>query len=288
MTGHRMTPAAIEDCVQRARHPGVPEAGRHAAFEELTRLFEGMAFASAHRWLGDMEEAQEVAQDALLAAWMKLDQLRAPAAFGGWLKKLVATECHRRLRKRPTLTALPENLSTEEWMDRPDPDWSLARALEALSRDERYVTVLFYVHGFRIEEIAALAGTPAATIGKRLYTARLKIRRALPGSVRAAVLRRMPTERPGPEALGGYVGLYRFEKRPDLLVEIRRSPRGDSLVGSAHGQRSLLVPIGADVLATRSFDGEGHFQRDERGRITQFVYYEFGARLGVAKKLIEV
>src|SRR5215475_10992284 len=196
-----MTPAAIAECVERARDPGAPEARRHAAFEELARLFERMAFASAHRRLRDVDEARDVAQDALLAAWLKLDQLRAPAAFGGWLKRLVATECSRRLRKGRVFTPLPEHLPTEQMVVHREPDWSFAHALEALTPRERQVMDLFYVHGFRLEEIAAPTGAPAATIGKRLYTARLKIRRTLPRSVRAAVLRRMPAGRFGSEAL---------------------------------------------------------------------------------------
>lgn len=80
-----------------------------------------------------------------------------------------------------------------------------------------------------------------------------------------------------------YVGTYRFERRPDLVVSITRE--GDSLVSSAAGQRNVLVRVGRESLATTHYDGEGRFQRDRRGRITHFIYYEFGRRLGIARKV---
>lgn len=281
-----MMSAAIADCVERARDSSASALWRHAAFEELVRSFEAMAFSSALRLLHDADEARDVTQEAFLAAWLKLDQLRAPAAFGVWLKRLVSTGCHRRLRKHPIAIGLHEAYTIPEESDRRDMDWPLARALMALTEAERRAMVLFYVYGCRIDEIAVMVGAPPATIGKRLYTARLKVRRTVPLAVRADVLRsRTPRRRLGPGVLEDYVGVYRFERRPELVVEIRRAPHGDFLVSRGNGQRHVLFPIGDDTLVTQSFDGEGRFQRDERGRVTHFIYYEFGARLGLARKI---
>lgn len=281
-----MTAVAIAGCVERARDASAPAARRHEAFEELVRAFEAMALASADRLLHDPEAASDAVQDAFLAAWLNLDQLRAPAAFGGWLKRLVGTECQRRLRARRFLGASDERGMVPETLDRPGPDWPLDRALAALTEAERHALVLFHLYGCSLDEIAAGVGAPRATIGKRLYAARLKIRRTLPSSVRASVLRmRAHRPQPGPDALAEYVGVYRFETRPELLVEIRRSRRGDALISRSRGQENRLIFVGDDTLATRCYDGEGRFQRDGRGRVTRFVYYEFGARLGVARRI---
>lgn len=279
-----MTPAHVADHVERARDTGAPAAQRHEAFEELSRSFEAMAFATAVRLLRDADEARDANQDAFLAAWLRLDQLRAPAAFGGWLKRLVFTECRRRLRQRP-IPRLDDGAVPTATTPGLDTNWPLARALAALTEPERQAILLFYVQGCRLQEIAAIEGVSPAVIGKRLYAARLKVRRTLPLSVRASVLR-IGIRRPGSGNLAEYVGVYRFEKRPDLVVEIRRSQSSDLLISHSRGQRHLLHCIGDDTLATRSFDGEGRFQRDKDGRITGFVYYELGARLGVAKKNI--
>jgi hypothetical protein len=83
--------------------------------------------------------------------------------------------------------------------------------------------------------------------------------------------------------LDEYVGVYRFETRPDLTVTITRE--GSSLVSDAGGQRHTLIAVGPQSLLTRHFDGEGRFRRNRRGEVTEFVYYEFGRRMGVARRV---
>jgi hypothetical protein len=80
-----------------------------------------------------------------------------------------------------------------------------------------------------------------------------------------------------------FVGEYRFPTRPDRRVIVRRE--GHILAGYAGGQRNVLVSRGQDTLAPTEYDGEARFQRNRLGRVTRFVYYEFGRRLGVAHKV---
>jgi hypothetical protein len=79
-------------------------------------------------------------------------------------------------------------------------------------------------------------------------------------------------------------GEYRFPSRPDRPVRIRRE--GDRLVSYASGQRHVLASCRNDALVPIEFDGEGRFRRDARGRVTELIYYEFGKRLGVARKVV--
>src|SRR5687768_16308690 len=90
----------IADQVRLARDTAAPEAERHRAFAELVRRFEDLAFGCAYSRLRDAALAEDAAQDAFLVAWQRLDQLREPAAFAGWIRRLVLTQCHRRLRAR--------------------------------------------------------------------------------------------------------------------------------------------------------------------------------------------
>jgi hypothetical protein len=75
-------------------------------------------------------------------------------------------------------------------------------------------------------------------------------------------------------------GTYRFPERPDHPVVLRRE-RG-MLLAHAGGQTNVLTSRRTDRVTATEFDGEACFQRDRQGRITGFVYYEFGQRLGVA------
>jgi len=105
--------------------------------------------------------------------------------------------------------------------------------------------------------------------------------------VRADFVRLVPSkqfvEQVSRGLLDEYVGQYRFDRRPDLKVSITRE--GDCLVSEAAGQRHLLVSVGKQSLLTVNYDGEGRFMRDRRGNVTHFVYYEFGKRIGIARKL---
>ena len=79
------------------------------------------------------------------------------------------------------------------------------------------------------------------------------------------------------------VGEYRFDERPAHRVVVRRE--GDVLASYAGGQRNVLTSSSPDTIAPAEYDGEARIRRSRGGRISHFIYYESGRRLGVARKL---
>jgi RNA polymerase sigma-70 factor (ECF subfamily) len=73
----------ISDLVQRAN------AGDQAAFAELVRRFQAMAYGYAYSILGDFPLAEDAAQCAFVEAYHKLGDLCEPAAFAGWFRRIV-------------------------------------------------------------------------------------------------------------------------------------------------------------------------------------------------------
>jgi RNA polymerase sigma-70 factor, ECF subfamily len=258
----------IAELVESARDDSLPLDEQHAAFAELVRRFEEAAFAWALQRTHDPEEARDVCQEAFLAAWVKLRQLREPAAFAGWLRRIIARLAVRQQSCRAA-TPLAATSHSGDFIQ------------PLLERE----VVLHYYLGYTLDEIAKILDVPRGTVGKRLHTARIKIRRALPRSVRAQFQRppRNFVQQVREGLFDEYTGTYRFVKRPELTVTIARD--GDQLVSESNGQRSVLASLRENALVAAAFDAEGRFERDRRGRIVQFVYYEFGKRLGVAKKL---
>ena len=274
--------------VQRARDPHLSLHEQHAAFGEVVRASQHVVFGLALASLRDVEDAKDAAQDAFATAWHRLRQLREPSKLVPWLKTIVATACARRRRKRAEVRDQLALDAAVEPGDRPsDYQSTIAAALRRLSDGERDVTVLFYFLGYTMPQIARLLRLKPGTVGKRLHSARLRIRRGLPRSVRADFVRLAPSrdflERVSRGLLDEYVGEYRFDERPDLVVSISR--QGDTLISDANGQRHALVSLGEESLLTIHYDGEGHFRRNRRGEVTHFVYYEFGRRMGVARKM---
>ena len=74
------------------------QAGDELAFAELVRSHQDRAVAYATAILGDYHLAEDAAQEAFVDAYRQLRSLRAPEAFGGWLRTIVFKHCDRLTR----------------------------------------------------------------------------------------------------------------------------------------------------------------------------------------------
>jgi RNA polymerase sigma factor (sigma-70 family) len=274
-------------------------AEKQAAFCELVRMFQDMAYAFAYAVLGDFYLAEDAAQEAFITAWQKLSQLHQPEAFAGWFRRIVLTECHR-LTRGKRLPTVPLDVDAQISSGQIDPQTILERAeltravftaVKKLPAKERMVITLFYVREYSQRDISAFLAVPLTTIAKRLYSAKARLRGMVMDEFKNDLTAHRPSrdERFAVKVKAGiydeYVGQYRFELRPELIVTIRRE--GDRLLGDAAGQENELFAEGdaESELLTREFDGAGKFVRDEEGRISHFIYYEFGRELGLARKI---
>ena len=174
----------IDSIVVRAADPDTPAAARREAFGELVIRFQDMAFGCAFAVLGDVYLAQDTAQEAFVVAWQKLAQLREPAAFPGWFKRIVLTQCNRLTRCR-RLQVVPLDDSADASTTDPGPHFSAERddllakvmqAINALPENERLVTTLFYVNGYTQADIGEFLEVPVSTVNKRLYSARQRLK----------------------------------------------------------------------------------------------------------------
>jgi len=285
--------------VIRATDSDAALADRHEAFCELVRIFQDMAYACAYAVLGDFYLAEDAAQEAFISAWQKLSQLRQPEAFPGWFRRIVLTECNRLTRgKRPRTMSLDEgaNLHTsladpQTAIERDELTKAVFMAIKKLSLNERMVVVLFYVKEYSQNEISAFLDLPLTTVAKRLYSAKVRLRAMIIDGFKNDLTAHRPSrnrsfaEKVKAGIYDEYVGQYRFELRPELIVAIKRE--GDRLLSEGGGQRNELFAADdtESELLTREFDGKGEFVRNKQGRISHLIYYEFGREMGRAKKL---
>ncbi len=273
--------------VEQARNLDSPLQEQHLAFTQLVEESQHLVFGLALTLLRDIDDAKDATQEAYATAWLRLRQLRDPSAFPTWVKTIVAKQCARRRRPR---TRRPEDVELPYPVE---PDTSgvdyqslIVPALATLPDGERDITVLFYFLRYSQPEIARMLRLRPGTVAKRLHSARLRLRRQLPPSVRRDFVRVTPSTAFTTKVRLGiydeYVGEYYFADRPDVPLLITRE--GDTLVSTSNGQRHVLAALGDASLVTAHYDGEGRFGRSRRGEITHFTYYEFGRRLGVAWK----
>ena len=154
---------------------------RELAFAEVVQRFADMAFATAYAITGDFHLAEDAAQEAFVNAWRHLGDLREPAAFPGWFRRIVQTQAHL-LRRRQRVPAPPEDASAGATegpaarAERRDLQERVHRAISALPEAQRTAIALYYVGGHSVAEIAGFLGVPASTVKNRLHSARQRLR----------------------------------------------------------------------------------------------------------------
>jgi RNA polymerase sigma-70 factor (ECF subfamily) len=160
------------------------QRGDEEAFASLCVAVGDRLHAVAHRILRDTDLAEDATQQALLAIWRDLPQLRDPARFDAWSYRLLVRACYaegRRTRRwAPNLHSLPESQLTSAAADGPVVDRDqLERGFRRLSIEHRTVVVLHHYLDLPVDEIADTLGLPVGTVRSRLFHAMRGLRAAL-------------------------------------------------------------------------------------------------------------
>ncbi len=156
--------------------------GHAWAFEALFRRHGRMALGLAHRLLaGSGIDPDDLVQDSFVTAYSKLDTLREPEAFGGWLGSIVVRTASKRLRRHRLRVRF--GLARSEPVDldlvisgaaSPDVVVLLEQTygiLDRLRPDERIAFLLRRVEGLTVAEIAERMDLSLSTVKRRLGAA---------------------------------------------------------------------------------------------------------------------
>lgn len=161
------------------------QKGNESAFAAVIERFKNMAYGYAVSIIGDFHWAEDAAQEAFIEAWTCLPQLRAPEAFSSWFKKIVFKHCERFLRRKAHFSVNLETAVSIPSRELDDPAFStlyeetkskVIQAINRLPQAKRSVVTLFYLGGYKQEEIAHFLNVPVGTIKSRLYSARKALR----------------------------------------------------------------------------------------------------------------
>ena len=131
---------------------------------------------------GNRDEADDLAQDALVTAYLACSGFRDGGKFRSWLFKIAHNTflSHRRSQQPPTISidavpieALPQRGSGEGASS------DLYLALATLPPKERSAITLFYLNGYSIKEIAAITEASQDAVKQQLSRGRDKLRAIL-------------------------------------------------------------------------------------------------------------
>jgi RNA polymerase sigma-70 factor (ECF subfamily) len=186
--------------------------GDKEAFRELTEPHRRELQLHCYRILGSLQDAEDLVQETLLAAWRGLEGFEGRSSVRTWLYRIATNLCLNALRARshrpqqlqtmadsPTPTRHTEPLwlepypdvLLEEILDRsPGPaaryearesiELAFIAALQRLPPGQRAALVLRDVLGFRTAEVAAMLDTSEAAVKGALQRARAALRERLP------------------------------------------------------------------------------------------------------------
>jgi len=170
------------------------QAGDGEAFRELVAPYRGELLAHCYRTLGSFHDAEDVLQEALLAAWRAIGQFDG-RSLRAWLYRITTNRCLNYLRgesRRPRPAGLPDPWWLEPYPDvllddaAPGPEarydaresiaLSFVAGLQHLPPQQRAVLVLRDVLGFPAAEVAGILDTTPAAVNSALIRARAGLR----------------------------------------------------------------------------------------------------------------
>jgi RNA polymerase sigma-70 factor, ECF subfamily len=158
-------------------------------------------YRRAHRYVGDVDDAEDAVQDALLSAYKHLDQFKGKAKMTTWLTSIVTNSALTQLRRRPRRPhlSLDEQLVEEQGYfvsdrladARPNPEDEcinsnlqrhLMHLVTELSPTLRQAIQLHDLDGLTTSDAARILGVPEGTLKAGVSRARSKLRRLMCGA----------------------------------------------------------------------------------------------------------
>jgi RNA polymerase sigma factor (sigma-70 family) len=151
-------------------------------------------FYLALQYMKNEDAAQDVAQDAYIKAFARLDTLEQPEAFSSWLGRIVANTAKNELvKKNPVLFSEMENEDLDEDFENliadeqvsSQPELSYTRQetqalvremIDSLSDEQRICILMFHIEGDSIKDIAAALGCSENTVKSRLNYGRKNLK----------------------------------------------------------------------------------------------------------------
>ncbi len=167
-------------------------AGEREAFDILLQRYSSGALRLCTTLLGNTIEAQDIAQEASLQAFLGLSRLREPARFASWFHTIAANLARSALRRHHefSLHTLSDDATLQMvWIDAPSTpekyqteseiSETFLLALQNLSDVNRQAVIGFYLQGYNYEELAQLLNVPVSTVKGRLFQGRQQLKTLL-------------------------------------------------------------------------------------------------------------
>ena len=151
-------------------------------FEQCAAECGTLAFRVARGVLRNADDAEDIAQEAMLQAYRHFSRLRDRSRFRAWLVRIAfrlaldqARSAQRREQRETTWAVAIPRPTAEDMAASSEFERRLEHALESLPEKLRLVVLLSAMDGHSLEEVAELLQLPVGTVKSRLHAARKQL-----------------------------------------------------------------------------------------------------------------
>jgi RNA polymerase sigma-70 factor (ECF subfamily) len=182
------------------------------AFECLRQRYLGLVHSMLHRLAPGRTDHDDLTQEVFLRVWLSIKTLREPAAFRGWLNRIVSNSFYNEFRRKPdkTLVYLDCPLSNDSGSEnsftqiadpasRPDEVAQTSELTEEIRsslgsmQPEKRMLILLRMDGLSYGQIATATNTELGTVKSRLSRARCKLKSLLYPAEKQTIVPFKPT-----------------------------------------------------------------------------------------------
>ena len=178
--------------------------GDDRAFQELVRTYQNRIFSLTLRFMGNREEAEDLAQEVFLTVFRAINSYRGEGRFYTWLYRIASNTCKNRLKylkgRNHHRSIAVEDSAQAQMPAReggsqhslqsqiPGPEATvqgnrLQRAIQQeiaqLDAEHRLLIVMRDIQGLSYQDIIRITGLPSGTLKSRLHRARLALKKRM-------------------------------------------------------------------------------------------------------------
>lgn len=176
------------------------QAGKKAAFDELVLSHKDKVFNLCYWFVGDYQDANDLAQDVFFKAFKALKHFRFESAFSTWIYRIAVNTCKNRLKSfqyrlkkkfvhldnteamsNPGVEIADESSSPEIELDKKERMRLIKAAINSLPPNKKAVVVLRDIEGLSYEKISTITKFNLGTVKSKLARARQDLREMLKG-----------------------------------------------------------------------------------------------------------
>ncbi len=180
----KLQPQSKRDSTRDAELVIASLGGDREAFGEIVSRYQSLLCALAYSTVGDIAHSEDIAQEAFVEAWKKLDTLREPAKLKSWLCGILrfkVSHFHRKEANQPTKGAAlldehgdyePDPLRIEDMAIRDEEQALLRQAMQNVPENYREPLILYYRENRSIKNVADDLNLSEDTVKQRLSRGR--------------------------------------------------------------------------------------------------------------------